>query len=59
MKYKIDCFLEDGATVYEVKDDQGKIVDRMYIGETTWEYNRQQALDERKAFFDKYNVEVK
>lgn len=56
-KVKISVFSEDGASVYEVRDENGKLVDRCYIGETTWIYNHEQAVREQKEFKDKINTQ--
>lgn len=55
LKYKISTFVEDGATVTEVRDaNTFKFIDKIYIGETDWQYNRQDSEQKLKDFISKY-----
>ena len=56
MIYDISTHLEDGATVTEVRDINNKLIDSLYIGSTTWDYNNAQARKELEDFKKKYEV---
>lgn len=57
MIYDISTHLEDGATVTEVRDINNKLIDSLYIGSTTWEYNNSQARKELEDFIKKYEAQ--
>ena len=60
-KIRIDCFSEDSARVYEAWSIENKTqIDSLYIGATSWQYNREKCIKEvdewKKKLSEKYEV---
>ena len=47
MAIKISVFSEDGASVYEARDENGKLVDSLYIGFSDWVYGDREEINKK------------
>ena len=62
--YRIGCYSEDGASVYEVYDSEDKgdfcgrifAVGKLYLGETDWQYNRENCEKKVEDFKNKWGI---
>lgn len=52
---KLHMYSEDGARIYEVTNENGKIIDSLYIGYDDYNYGDQDEIDEKiKELIRKY-----